>query len=446
MNIIIAGDNEIGLYLAKIFSSDNHNITVINHNEEVIKNLEFRNDVLTIHGNSSDISTLRDAKVENADLLISVFHEEKDNITTGILGKKLGAKKVIARINNLEYLLPENREIFKSLGIDEILCPEKIAANEIVRLLNIPAAIESFNFSDGKLSLFMVRLEKNSPVIGKSLIEIARDYPELDFRAVAIYRNSKTIIPKGNDIFYENDLAYVITKSSKTNEIIKLSGKEIYSINNVMIVGGGRIGKITAQNIENNLSVKLIENSYDRCMVLTEHLTNTLIIKGDGRNFQLLEEEEIRGMDAFIAVTEDSETNIFTCLMAKRLGVKKTIALVENIDYFDLSHNIGIDTIINKKLITAGYIARFTKSAEVSALKYLSGVDADAMEFIVRKDAKITKKSIFELNFPKGAIIAGIVRDDKSYIAVGNMQIQENDRVVVFSLPDCINEIEKFFK
>lgn len=445
MNIIIAGDGEVGLHLAESLVNSNHNITLVDPHEDLLKMIESHADLMTINGDSTSIRTLQRASVRKADLVISVIHDEHINLMTCILAKKLGAKKVIARVNTMENLSLENRQIYQELGIDALISPEDIAAQEIISLLRQTAATEVFDFSDGKLQLLMIKLEGAAPAINMSLNEIAAKYPNLDFRAIAIHRKRQTIIPRGEDIFLENDLAYVITKPKAIENLLRLGGKEHHNIENAMIIGGGRVGRITAKRLEKEMNIKLIEKDKERCMILTDYLEDTLIVNGDARNIQLLEDEDIRSMDAFIAVTNNTETNILTCLHARLNGVKKTIALVENIDYIDISQNIGIDTIINKKLIAASYMVRFTLGEEVVSLKCLSGIEADALELVARAGSQVTRKIISKLNIPEGAIIGGIVRDEKAYIAVGDFQIQENDKVVVFALPQSLHKIEKLF-
>lgn len=445
MNIVIAGDGEVGLHLAEALVNSNHNITIVDPHEELLKMVDSHADLMTITGNSTSISVLQRANVRKADLVISVVHDEHINLLTCILAKKLGAKRVIARVNTMENLSPENWNLYKEMGIDGLVSPEDIAAQEIINLLKQTAATEVFDFSGGKLSLFLIKLEENAPVVNKSLNEIAASHKELDFRAVAVHRNRETFIPRGDDKFLANDLSYVITKPNAIEHLLKLGGKVQIDIHNIMIIGGGRVGRITAKRLEKDKNIKLIEKDKERCMVLTDYLEDTLIINGDARDIQLLEDEDIRRMDAFIAVTNNTETNILTCLHARKYGVKKTIALVENIDYIDISQNIGIDTIINKKLIAASYMVRYTMGAEVTSLKCLSGIDADVMELVARHGSAVTKKPISKLRIPDGAIIGGIVRGNESFIAVGSFQIQENDKVVVFSLPQSISQVEKIF-
>jgi len=446
MDIVIAGDGEVGFHLAKILRDRDHNITIVDPHKDLLNMLESYADLLTITGDSTSISVLEQANVKNADLLLSVVHDEKINIITCTLGKKMGAKRTIARVNNAEYLTPKSKEFFKTIGIDELVGTERIAANEIVNLLNSNAATEVFSFSDGKLLLMLLRLNEKTKVVGRTLDDIAREYPDLDFRAVAIHRKGKTIIPRGYDTFESGDLTYLITRQEGVSKLLDLSGKQPIKIKNVMIIGGGRIGRKTARSIEKDIRVKLIEIDQERCNSLTDSLDkDTLLIHGDARDVKLLEEEGIRGTDAFIAVTNDTETNIFTCLLAKKYGVPIVIPLIENIDYIDITQTIGIDTFINKKLITASHIARFTMRTEVCSMKWLNGVDAEVLELVAKKGSLVTKKVIRKLNMPDEAIIGGIIREKRGYIAIGDFQIREGDKVVVFVQPEGVTRIEKLF-
>ena len=445
MNIVIAGDGEVGLHLAQELSAENHNITIVDPHDDLIKMVESHTDLLAIKGDSTSIEILKNANIRKADLLISVLHDERTNIVTAALGKQLGAKKSIARVNNAEYLTPVNQALMNQMGIDSLVCPEYIAATEITTLLRQTAATEVFDFSNGKLFLFLIKLGETAPVTNKTLNEIAQEYSHLDFRAVAIHRNSRTIIPKGDEELLPNDLIYVITKPGGIESLIKLSGKTRIEINKVMILGGGRVGRSTAKRMENQVDIKLVEFSKEKSISLADTLSNTLVIHGDGRDIQLLEDEGIRNTDAFIACTDNSETNILTCLHAKKFGVKRTIALVENIDYIDISQNLGIDSVINKKLATASYIVRFTLDAEVTSLKCLSGINAEVLEFVARPHSPITRKPIRNINIPKSSLIGGIVRGEDSFIAIGDFQIEENDKVVVFTLPDAIHKLDRLF-
>lgn len=445
MNIIIAGDGEVGFYLAEALVDSKHNITIVDPHEDLLKLVETHADLMTIVGESNSVAVLKKANVAKADLVISVLHSEPINILTAILAKKLGAKYTIARVNTLQNLTEENQKIYNELGIDVLLSPEDIAGQEVVKLLQQPAAIEIFELSEGKLLVILIRISPEASVVNQSLNDIASKYENLDFRAVAIHRGDDTFIPDGNSVFLPNDFVYVITKPEGMDELLKLGGKQDVEINTIMVVGGGRVGKVIAKQLETELNIKLIEQDRERSLKLTDLLDDTLIINGDARDINLLEDEGIEGVDAFIAVTNSSETNILTCLHAKKFGVKKTIALVENLDYIEISQNIGIDTIINKKLSAASYMIKHSMGDEVASLKCLSGINSDVVEFIAKKNSPVTQKLIKNLNMIEGALIGGIIRGDMSYIAIGDFQIEENDKVVVFALPGISHKIEKMF-
>ena len=445
MNIIIAGDGEVGFHLAKILSVENHHITIVDPHHELLKLLESQTDLVTFAGDSTSMKVLLKAGVHDCDLLISVVHDDAINLVTCMLGKKIGAKRTIARVNNTEYLTDDSKALMASLGIDAMVCPERIAAKEVLKLLNQTVATEIFDFSEGKLSLFLLRLDEDCRVLGKSLDEVAKEYPRLNFRAVAIHRNSETILPKGQDSFIYGDLAYVITKPDGIDHLLELAGKKKVEVKRVMIIGGGRIGRKTARRLEKNMQVKLIDRDKERCMSLAESLEDTLVINADARDVDVLESEGIREMDAVVAVTDSNETNMFICLLAKRYGVKKVIPLVENIDFIDIAQNLGIEAIINKKLIAASYIARFTMHAEVASIKCLNGVDAEVLEFVAARNSVVTKYLIKDIPMVKDSIIGGIIRGENSYIAVGNFQIEEGDNVVVFAMPHAIKKIEQLF-
>ncbi|MDR4988242.1 MAG: Trk system potassium transporter TrkA [Bacteroidales bacterium] len=446
MNIIITGDSEVALHLAELLSGENHNVTLVAPDKEYLKLIESHSDLMTMVGDATSIPVLKNANSRRADLLISAHLDGRINLLTAIIGKQLGIKKCIAKVNEPEYLSDECKEHFKTLGIDYLVSPEKIAAGEIANLLTNTAAAEIFDFSDQKLSLMLVKLDEGAPVIGKTLKEIAGEYSDLNFRAVSIHRRARTMIPRGDDKFQVGDMAYVITKPRGIDHLLELSGKKPFEIHNVMIVGGGAVGTHSAALLEKKFNIKLFEINSDRANELTNELQRTLVINGDARNINLLESEGVSSMDAFVAVTNNSETNILTCLLARRFGVKKTIALVENIDFIEISQSVGIDTIINKKLATASYILRFTMTAEVISTKCLTSIDAEVFEFLAKPGSLITRKPIKKLNFPKQAIIGGFIRDNKGFIAKGDMQIQDGDKVVVFALPDAFHGVDKMFK
>lgn len=445
MKIVIAGAGEVGKYLARMLIKEYHDIVVIDTDERGLQYVESSLDLMTIKGSCSSISTLIEAGVGKADLFIAVTVSEEINILASVFAKKLGAKKTVARVDNMEYIEPKNKPYMLGLGVDRLIFPEYIAAREVVGLLKQTGTNEIFEFSGGKLTLFVIRLSENAPIKGMSLREAAKVINNTNFRAVAVSRNDVTIIPKGDDVLQVDDLVYIITNPAGIKSLIKYSGKENFDIHNVMILGASRIGKKVARSIENYLNVKLIEIDTDKSELIANELSKTLVINGDGRDIEMLKYEGLEKMDAFIAVTGNSETNILSCIMAKRAGVKRTIAEIENMEYIDLANQMGIDTIINKKLSAASRIYTFTMKAEVASIKCLTGSEAEVMEFVVQNNAIITSDILKNVDFPKGAIIGGVVRGNKSFIATGDTHIKAQDKVVVFALPEAIFKIENYF-
>jgi len=446
MNIIIAGAGEVGYHLAKQLSNENHDITVIDINVGSLDRVNSVMDVLTITGSSTSLRILSKAHCDKMDLLVSVTSSESINVNTAILAKKLGAKKTIARVENAEYVSKENQKIFREIGIDHLIYPEELAAFELVKLIQRAAATDIIEFENGKLSLIGLKLDANLPVIRKTIQEIAHTIDQVTFRVVAIHRGIRTIIPTGSDILLPNDQIFVITTHEGIEKIIKLVGKDQTKLNNIMFLGGGKIGRIAAKMLENSINIKMIDSDKDKAVDLADYLEKTLVIQGDGRDLDLLAQEGIVDMDGFVAVTNDAETNIITSLMAKHLGVTKTIALVDNVDYIPLTQTIGLDSLINKKLIAANNILKFIRKANIISIATLQGIDAEVMEYVAQPNSVITKKLVKDLKFPPNAIIGGYIRGEQSFISVGDSQIEADDKVVVFSLPGSIQKVEKFFK
>ncbi|PKQ64992.1 Trk system potassium transport protein TrkA [Labilibaculum filiforme] len=446
MKIVIAGAGAVGIHLAKMLSNEDHDIILLDNDEEKLKEIDSHLDLLTIVGSSSSLNDLKEARVKKADLFIAVTQSEETNITSSILAKKLGALRTIARIDNQEYLIPENREYLRSLGIDELIYPERLASKEVISYLSRSGTRQLYEFSGGKLLLYGIKISSKSVFMDKTMAEVAEMTTNLDFRAVAIKRGDTTIIPRGHNRFSRGDLVFVVSKPDAMERVMNLAGKEKYEIKNAMILGGSRIGQKTAMELGKKMNLKLIEIDKDKSLKLADYLQDTLVINGDGRDKELLKEEGIHKMDAFVAVTGNSETNILACLLAKKMGVKRTIAEVENIDYIDLADNIGVGTMINKKLLAASYIYRFTMDADVQHCKWLTVSEAEVVELVAKPDSRITKEILMDLDFPEDANIGGIIREDEGFIATGETQIQAYDKVVVFTLPSAIKKVEKFFK
>ena len=444
MKIVIAGVGEMGSHLAKMLSGNGHDITVIDTEPKALAEVASLADVITVEGDSTIFAVLRKASVRKCDLFIAVHPVENNNILSAIMAKQLGAKKAIARIDNNEYLEPNNKEMFINMGIDYMFYPEKIAAEEVITLLGHTSTTEFVDFSSGRLSLVVFRLEPTSPLIGRELSSFSVD-ENATYRTVAISRDGKTLIPHGNDSYMLGDMVYIIARHDSVGEIMSLSGQGDVEIKNMMILGGSRIGVQIAQAMQEDVNIKLIDYNADKAYRLAEQLEKTLIINEDGRNTEAMMEEGLSNMDAFVAVTGRSETNILTAMLAKRMGVKKVIAEVENLNYINLADSVGVDTIINKKMVSASNIFRFTMSTDVLAIKCLTGSDAEVLEFIVKPNSPATKAPIKDLGLPSDVTIGGIVRGDKVFIASGKTEIMAYDRVVLFAMPSAIAKVGDYF-
>ena len=446
MNIVIAGAGEVGTHLARMLSKQNHRIMLLDSDREKLELIESQLDILYVVGSCTSTGALRDAGVERCDLYVAVNPEEDQNITSTILAKRLGAKQTIARVNNSEYLEEENREYLKSIGINSLIYPERLAAEEITSTLKTSGSRQIHEFSDGRLQFISIKLRENAPVRDMTLMQMAGRYAAEHFRVVAIKRGEKTIVPRGNDKFMLDDMISIVAKPTAIPEIFEMCGKRQHEIRNVVIVGGTRVGVKTASLLEKSYNVKLIEPNRDRCILLANKLRSTLIINGSGQDLALLREEGIRNTDAFISVTDSSEINILSCLLAKKLGVKKSIAQVENVDYISLAESIGLGTLINTKLIAASRIYGHTMNVHVQHLRFLTYSEAEVFEITAGAGSRITRRPLAEMHFPENATIGGVIRDGRVIIAKGDTRVQSGDNVVVFALPEAIKKVVKLFR
>ncbi len=452
MRIVIAGAGEVGSHLAKMLSGESNDITVIDSDQKRLDSLSAVADVITVNGRSSEIGVLREAGAPEADLFIAVNPSDSQdvNIVSAILAKKLGSRKVTARINTEEYLSYENKNLFTEMGIDLLFYPEKIAANEIVDILKHNTSTDAMDFARGRVQMSVFKVGEDSPLLDMNVLDLSRHATseELQFRIVAISRDNATIIPKVDTRFKFRDLVYIISKREGTQMLKKVIGTKEIEVDRVMMLGGSHTAEMVARQLAGQVgTVKIIDSNKERCVELAEKLGDkVVVVNGDGRNSDTLIEEDIRNFDAFVSLTGSSEANILACVAAKKLGIARTVAEVENLEYIHLAEGMGVDAVINKKLITAGRIFKFTLSDKVRFIKYMNGTNAEVLEYIVAKGAKITTAKLMDLGFPKNAIVGGVIRGNNSMIAVGSTQIQEYDRVVVFALPETVREVDKYFR
>ena len=452
MKIVIVGAGEIGSHLAKMLSHEANDITVIDSDSDRLTHLATLADVATVHGDPSSIRVLKEAGVPQTDLFISVmpFVPQDVNLICALLAKNLGAKKVTAGVDDEEYLLSDNKLIFKQMGIELLFYPEKLSSDEIVDQLKHTATTESMDFGRGKLQIAVFKLEEDSPLIDMRLSEFAASASSetVQFRVIAVSHNNQTIIPKFDYKFRYHDLVFIISKREGILALMKFLGKSNIEIGRVMILGGTPVGEMVARQLSKQIDdIKIIEADRERCLELSERLDDkVIIVNGDGRNSDMLLEEGIKDYDAFLALTKNDEANVLACVVAKKFGVSRTIADVENIEYISLAEEMGVDAVINRKLITAGRIFKFTLSGKARMVRYMSGTEAEVLEYTAAPGSAITKAPLKEISFPKDAVIGGVIRGTEGLIAVGDTQIEAYDHVAVFALPSAVKEVDKLFR
>lgn len=443
MKIVIAGAGAVGSHLAKMLSRENQDITLLDSDQTKLDIIDSHYNLMTYNGSTSSFESLQDVGVKDADLYIAVTPYETRNITSCAIAKRLGAKKTVARIDNSEFLKPANVEVLKSIGVDVMIYPENLAANKLAISLDHNWARYWGEFHDGKLMMIGVKLHGNSPLLNCKL----RDLPVKthDFHIAAIKRNNETIIPNGNDEILNDDIVYFITTPPHIEEVMKISGKTKKIIKKVMIMGGSRIAVRFAELYHDKFKIKILDTDLPLCEKMAIVLPDCEIVNADGRDIEVLRENTIYQYDAFLALTESSETNILACMSAKDFGVPKTIADVENLQFLGLAENLNIGTTINKKLLASSKIFNLLLDADETSSRFLSLADAEVAEILVKPGAKITKTDVKNLNLPFGMTLAALVRGEEVYLVDGNTHILPGDNVVVFSLMGTIQKIEKWF-
>ncbi len=447
MKIVIAGAGAVGTHLSRLLSTEKHDCVLIDDDEERLGGIDSNYDILAINGQPTSIKTLKDAGTGDADLFVGVTPQESTNITACILAHAMGAKKTVARIDNYEYLSPSNEAFFKNLGIDSLIYPEVLAAQDIISGLKLSWVRQRWDVHEGALVLLGVKLRETAEILNQPLKDLCG--PDDPYHVVAIKRADDTIIPSGLDELRNLDLAYIMTTVEYIPYIRKIVGKEHYDdVQNVIIMGGGKTAVRAALTLPEYMNLKIIERDADRCERLNQLLaeTDTMVIHGDGRDLALLQEENIKNTQAFVALTDNAETNILACLTAKKLGVRKTIAMVENLDYVSMAEGLDIGTIINKKTIAASHIFKMMLKADVRNMRSLMMVDSDVAEFVAAEGSRVTRKQVKELGLPFGVTIGGLVRQGEGILVSGNTQIQTGDSVMVFCHKHQLSKVEKYFK
>ncbi len=446
MKIIIAGAGDMGFHIAELLTKQRHAITIIDLNSDTLDYAGEKLDINTVKGDSASLSILDEANVASSDLLLAVTTSEKTNLMTAILGKKMGASQTIARVENPEYLTDREKDNFRELGIDTLMSPTMIASHEIYRLIKHEALIDIFDFPDDEISIIGLTVDRGTHILNRTIVDVGTSEENITFRPIVILRGKETIIPRGNTTLRHNDHLFLITRTQKIPALLDFIGKEHKEIKNVMILGGNDICKQAAIEIQGDYKLKLILEDKIQAQEMAQHLRKTLIIHGDPTNLDLLISEDISSMDAVIAMTDSNEANILTSLLARENGVYKTIACVDNVDYTILSQNIGVDTLINKKLMAANRISQFVRKGKIEAITSFHGVDGEIIEYVIQKESRLVRKPIRDLKLPKKSMIAAVIRDNKSHIPHGEFQMQLDDKVIVFAMSEALENIESIFR
>lgn len=447
MKIIIAGAYAIGSHLAKLLSRNNQDIVLIDDDEQRLENISSDYDILTMHASPTSLAALKNAGAADANLYIAVTPDENLNMNSCVMAKAIGAKKTVAKVNNYEFVEPEMAKFYEKLGIDSLIYPENLAAYDIVNGLKMSWVRQRWDVHGGALVMLGIKLRETCEILDRPLKELCK--PDSPYYIVAIRRDGDTIIPGGNDVLKMYDLVYFMVTKQYIPYVRKIVGKEHYvDVKNVMIMGGGDTAVRALKNMPEYMNVKLMEHDVERCDILNDQIDDqrVMVINGDGRDLQLLNEEGIHTTQAFVALTSNAETNILACLTAKRMGVRKTVAAVENLDYVNMAVSLDIGTIINKKAIAASHIYQMMLDAEVNNVRFLMTANADVAEFTAHPESKVTKKRVFQLGLPKGATIGGLVRNGEGHLVSGGTQIEAGDIVVVFCYNVRMEKLEKFFK
>ncbi len=446
MRVVIAGAGEVGRHLAKMLSRERHDIILLDPNEDNLAFAKTGMEILPIVGNPTSLHDLENADVRDANLFVSVTTEESTNITACMLASNLGARKTFARINNHEYLLPRNNELFQKIGVNSMICPEILAAKEIVAAIRRPWTRQYWELFGGGLILLGIKVRGEAPIINRTLVELMQNDKKC-YHIVAIQRGEgEMVIPRGMDHIEDGDIVFVTTTREHIEDVRIKAGKLNPEVKKIIIMGGGRIAIKTAHFLPDNTNITIIEADRDKCAKISAQVPkNVLVIHGDGRDTDLLVQEGIDDAQAFVALTENAGTNILACLAAKRYGVFKTIAQVENLDYISLAAKVDIGTVINKKLIAAGHIYQFLLDADVTNVKCLAFARADVAELVAKPDSKITRKPIKEMRLPKDMTLGGLIRNGIPMMVEGDTQIRANDHVMVFCFDSAMRKLKDYF-
>ncbi len=444
MRIIIVGAGEVGFQLAKFLSAENIDVVVVDRNKEKIKRIAEDLDVATIEGEGGSPSVLEEAGANEADILLAVTDMDETNMIACLVAKEMfQIPRNVARIRNLEYF--SNEVLLRSLGINPAISPEIEAAKAVIRLIEVPFAADVEDYEGGRVKVIGFRVPPDSALIGKEFKNLDLSKPRVLIGA--IQRGEKVIIPSGSDVLKKNDIIYLPVNTDEIDAVCQSIGAESTPAKRIMIAGGGRIGFYVARTMEQrNMSVKVIETDAERCKFLLKSLKKSVILHGDGSDQKLLEEENIADMDVFAAISNNEELNIMASMLAKSLGVKKVIAIVNKTDYLPLANNLGLEAVLSPRMITAGTILKYVRSGNIISLTTVAEGKAEIMEAEAKEGSVLIGKSLHEVELPKKTLVGAIIRNDRIIIPSGDDRIAANDKLIIFTLQESIRQVENILR
>ena len=447
MKALVIGAGEVGFDVARTLAMEQHDVIVIDTSSDALDNVHEKLDVMTVQGTGTSGEVLYESGIESADMVIAVTSIDEVNIIACMMADRLGVNTTIARVRSDE--LTRTQSVLKAgdLGIDLVIHPEESAAAEVVRLLRRAGATDVLPFAEGRLQLVGIRIDKESPVGGMQLRDLLSDHPTATFRIMGIARGNRTILPRGDETLQPNDQLFVLARPDELAHVTQILGKSQTSMREVMILGGTSLGaKIALQvSSEEGKYIKIIEPDREAAQKLAEELEDVLVIHGDPTDIDLLAAEGLGEMDAFVAVTQDEESNLVTSLMAKHLGVRKTISLLSKGAYIPISQTIGLDAAVSKKLAVSREIMRFLRGKHVQSVATVYGLDAEILEIEAKREAPVTQGPLRDLSLPSGLLIGAVHYNGRVEVATGDTHIQAGSRAIIFVLPTSVSEAERYF-
>tara|TARA_B100000029_G_scaffold148954_1_gene144229 strand:- start:107 stop:1456 length:1350 start_codon:yes stop_codon:yes gene_type:complete len=447
MQIVIIGAGEVGFHAAKALSEENHDITAVDILPEKCSRLSENLDVIVVEGNGASPKILHQANVENADYVLCLTRVDEVNLIAAQQAHELGAKKIIARLRNQQYTARNSIIKPEQFGVDLVIHPEKAACDEIIRLVKHPYAVQVMDFEGGRLEMIGIRINgDNGDLLGKSVGEICESNPDFKFGIIAVLREGKTIVPWSDFVFQNGDTPYFILQTEHVGKLMEMLGKDFYRNDRVMILGGSKIGRSVADDLQDEMNVRLVDYNRHKCEWIANELENTMVIEGDGTDLELLKSENIESVDSFIAVTENEQTNLISGLLAHHFGVEQTIIHIGTTEFLPIIQETGIGSVISKNMSTVNSILRKIRSdlSETQIVTF-DELDVDVLELTPDKESPVCGKPLSEVSFPKASIVGVINHHGHLTIARGSSQLTEEDTVLVFAKNSVTETVRKLF-